>query len=346
MRNLFPELTRPDAKEFKQLWTNAVFVFDTSVLLSLYGIPKQARDKMISVLKELQRLDRIWIPHHVAVEFYRRRFDVIYDQEKSHAEAIKSLDDTERFISKMFDSKEILSKISGSCKIIRNEIKKHKKRDCDWLKKDKIEIDLDGIFKNKVGPCFEDERLKEICENGKGRYDNKVPPGYKDADKDKSDKTGIRMFGDLIIWHQIIEHAKMEKKSLIFVTDDQKEDWWWKINSNTIGPRYELRKEIKEIAQVEFYMYKSEQFMKHAGEYLSVKFDTKLIERVKKSKEVLAKSQDDLSVSSDDNFELSSTLSFFSDSFGRNFSASKDDNLSFLKETDDSGDEVSKKTTL
>ena len=52
-------------------------------------------------------------------------------------------------------------------------------------------------------------------------------------------------------------------------------------------------------------MYQSEQFMKHAGEYLKVKFDIKLIEQVKKSKEDLARSQDELSISSVDDVGLS-----------------------------------------
>lgn len=48
MRNLFPEFNKPTTKRFKKLWTQAIFVFDTNVLLSLYRIPQQAREKMIS----------------------------------------------------------------------------------------------------------------------------------------------------------------------------------------------------------------------------------------------------------------------------------------------------------
>jgi len=306
MRSLFPEFNKPTTKEFKKLWTQAIFVFDTNVLLSLYRIPQQAREKMISVLKELQKQNRIWIPHQVATEFYRRRPDVIHTQEKSHNEIVELLNKAEQEISKKFDAKDILKKIAGSCKIIRSEIEKSKKRDCDWLKKDKIEMELNKVFHSKVGAAFDNTKLNEVYKNGQERYEKEIPPGYEDKKKDKDDKTGTQKFGDLIIWLQIIEQAKIGKKPVILVIDEQKEDWWWKINgTTTIGPRHELRKEIKEQAGIEFYMYQSEQFMKHAGEYLKVKFDIKLIEQVKKSKEDLARSQDELSISSVDDVGLS-----------------------------------------
>ena len=133
MRNLFPEFNKPTTKGFGKLWTEAVFVFDTNVLLGLYRIPQQAREKMIIVLGELKKRDRVWIPHHVATEFYRDRMDVIHSQEKSHKEVLELLGKTEQEIKKRFDSKKALKSITGSCKIIKNEIEKSKAKYCDWL---------------------------------------------------------------------------------------------------------------------------------------------------------------------------------------------------------------------
>ena len=47
-----------------------------------------------------------------------------------------------------------------------------------------------------------------------------IPPGYKDAGKEDS---GI---GDLLIWHTILELGKVHKKSVIFVSGDEKPDWF------------------------------------------------------------------------------------------------------------------------
>ena len=90
-------------------------------------------------------------------------------------------------------------------------------------------------------------------------------------------------------------------------------------------------------------MYQSEQFMKHAGEYLKVKFDTKLIEQVKKSKEDLAQTQDGLSVSSVDNVGLSEQVKVVIDSVGGSSVGASSDSLSETKKVDDNQAEASNK---
>ncbi|MBD3290900.1 hypothetical protein GF337_18980 [candidate division KSB1 bacterium] len=79
--------------------------------------------------------------------------------------------------------------------------------------------------------------------------------------------------GDFIIWKQIIEFANDDGiNALVFVTDDDKEDWWLKIGNNTIGPHPELVDEILHEAKLDqFYMYNSERFLKYANKYLDTK---------------------------------------------------------------------------
>ncbi len=66
-----------------------------------------------------------------------------------------------------------------------------------------------------------DEKIAEVCSTGAVRYDRKVPPGYKDVNKPEPDR-----YGDLILWLQILDKAEADKTAVIFVGDDQKEDWW------------------------------------------------------------------------------------------------------------------------
>ncbi|MEK7636973.1 MAG: PIN domain-containing protein [Patescibacteria group bacterium] len=311
MRDLFPEYNKPSKRSFIKLWDEATFVFDTNVLLSLYRIPQQARAKLIIILKELQKRGRVWIPHQVALEYYRDRLYVIHSQEKAHHESISLLNTTEQEIDKLFDSKLILKKISLNFKTIQKEVVLSKNKYCDFLNKDKVEIELNRILKNRVGKPFDNKRLNEIYKDGEARYEKEIPPGYSDRKrKDKEDKTGTSKFGDLIIWMQILDKAQEAKTPIIFVTDEQKEDWWWKVSglngATIIGARHELLKEVKERANVSFHMYQSDQFMKYAGQHFKVKFNKDLLEKVKKLKEStqtdqeLAKSEEGLVASSTD----------------------------------------------
>lgn len=59
-------------------------------------------------------------------------------------------------------------------------------------------------------------------------------------------------------------------KNIIFITDDEKEDWWWVESGKTIGPRPELIDEIRTETKAMFYMYSVDQFLKYAKELLGI----------------------------------------------------------------------------
>jgi hypothetical protein len=54
--------------------------------------------------------------------------------------------------------------------------------------------------------------------------------------------------GDYLVWYQATRHAKEKTRDLLVVTRDQKEDWWWRQQSDLIGPRPELALEYHNLA--------------------------------------------------------------------------------------------------
>jgi hypothetical protein len=50
-----------------------------------------------------------------------------------------------------------------------------------------------------------------------------IPPGYRDKNPKKE---GFKKYGDGVLWFQVIDYAKSQKKTIILITDDQKDDWW------------------------------------------------------------------------------------------------------------------------
>lgn len=57
-----------------------------------------------------------------------------------------------------------------------------------------------------------------------------------------------------------MEYAGSRKSDIIYVTHDQKKDWWQIAKGRTVGPRIELRKEFAEKTKQRFYMYSMESF--------------------------------------------------------------------------------------
>ena len=67
--------------------------------------------------------------------------------------------------------------------------------------------------------------------------------------------TNRQKFGDLVIWKELIKRAKKEGCPVIFVTDDQKEDWFVKDGKKAILGRPELIREMKKEAGQDFLLY-------------------------------------------------------------------------------------------
>src|ERR1700722_17218839 len=87
MRTLFPSYYRPNPEEFAQKFKECVFCFDTNVLLNLYRYTPESRDSLITVFQAIK--DRVWLPHQVALEYQRRRIDVLLGEFDLAGRAVK-----------------------------------------------------------------------------------------------------------------------------------------------------------------------------------------------------------------------------------------------------------------
>jgi hypothetical protein len=128
-----------------------------------------------------------------------------------------------------------------------------------------------------VGEEYSFGELREIAKEGYERYDSEIPPGYKD----KTAKQGIRKYGDLIIWKQIIDYANNNQKNIILINNDTKEDWWDKTPKKP-KPREELIKEFYDYTNnMEIWMYNLYDFIHKAKQLLGAKIAPEVLEEVK-----------------------------------------------------------------
>lgn len=305
MKGLFPQYDASRQLDYKSAWQDAVFVFDTNVLLNLYRYQENTRDELLSVLLELS--EKIWIPFHVALEFQRNRLKVISEQGKKFSEVRKSIE-------------KIKSTIAAEAARL-NLAKRHTLIDFDFLtsefeilaKKFLIQLDnsqktqqkltgpdflkdrIEELFESRVGPAPSDQKIvDDLFKTAEQRYKFRTPPGYMDSKKDEdspdefvhSGVTYKRKYGDYLIWIQLLEFAKSHNKTkIIFVTDDAKEDWWLKYNLDgpkTIGPRPELIEEASLTGGINiFIMYNPEGFLQYAKDFLKTEISEATLEDVR-----------------------------------------------------------------
>jgi len=284
MKEILPGYYKPTNEEFAQMWESGMFVLDTNVLLNLYRYSKPAREELLAILEAFS--DRVWIPHQVGLELRERRLDVISQQrgplediEDAFRKLVKGL--RERKHHPYIDTNNLAQRLERYSKRLRGELEKQGQEYLDLTDSEDIQTWLVDLLKGKVGSGYPPDRLIEIYKQGEERYEAEIPPGFRDK------KKGFpRMYGDLVLWFQVIDKAREGAQPILFITDDDKDDWWWKLKGRTIGPHHKLVEELRQEAEVLFYMYLADQFIKQAQAYLNRPEEPEIIEEVREVREV------------------------------------------------------------
>jgi len=291
----------------KQLWKDSLIIFDTSALIDFYSYPKETRQDIFDkIFPELE--DRMWIPSHVEFEYLKNRKGIIekpitenYNPIKD--EKIRDLNLAKTQILKISKSikeetakpekhpflpQESIDEFILFTKQIEKNIEKFEKAIKAEITKQETEIKSlninDTILKAfedniKVGNKITHSEIMEIVKEGKLRYEFNIPPGYED----KTEKIGTQIFGDLIVWKQILSYSKEKNKSVIFICNDLKIDWCFKdkkTRNRIQSPRLELIKEFQDNNNKDFWMYSQSQFIYTAKKLLNIEFADEKIKEI------------------------------------------------------------------
>ncbi|MBV7522332.1 PIN-like domain-containing protein [Ensifer sp. ENS12] len=296
MKSAFSEFYKPTDDELKVLWKESLFVIDANVVLNLYRYPGTVRDDLLKSLHNVA--DRLWMPYQAAYEYQRKRLDVIAEQKKAFDTVKNELKNSVTKMQALFSARHPLIEQGTLVEQVGKLVDEYVGKLQPLSDKqpavhddDNIREKVDELLNGKVGPEPSKEDVEGMCADGHDRYERKIPPGFMDAKKeDVHHFRGIRYearFGDLLLWRQVLEHAKsIGSKSLIFITDDTKEDWWQIVSGKTIGPLPALKAEIKSVANVEnFHMYTTENFLRYSEHYFKTKIDPQTIDQVAKINE-------------------------------------------------------------
>lgn len=275
MQKEFSSYYSPSAEDLDKLWSESLVVLDTNVLLDLYRVPEATRAKILDMLSRWK--DQLWIPYHVGLEFHGRRLQVISSAHKESSKTIENIRlNFDRFRATVEEMKlqdrghpDIVEQLDDAQLISDEILEKAKGSLAGQLAPgavDEILPKIDELFAGRVGaPPAGPDALAAIYTEGAKRYSAKMGPGFEDAGKDKGERPKFMaggltyeiQYGDLVIWKQMLAHAKETgTKNVLFITKDEKEDWWLIINKERVGPLPELRDEMKVHGGVDrFWMY-------------------------------------------------------------------------------------------
>lgn len=272
MKDKLKEYLPKAESERMKIWKDGVFILDANVLLNMFRYSKKSCDELLGIIKTHK--DNLWLPYQVAREFFDNREGVVEGIKSNFDRLLEYVSKVESTLEDGLKFKDFRSDTALNIDQLRKDIREFRKREETKIKKwqkeyedsdkDAVLDEILTLYEGKVGDDYDENTLKQLYESGKERYAKQVPPGF--ADLKEKEKQGERhLYGDLIWWKQAIDYARDNKRDLVIITDDKKEDWWYKVSGKIRSPRVELIREFdKETKGMSFIMYKTHQFMEMA----------------------------------------------------------------------------------
>jgi PIN like domain len=268
--------------DYQKVLTSGLVVLDTSTLLNLYRYHAKTREELVQVLRRLS--GRVWVPNHAMYEFFEKRLGVIDSHAKELGQALDRLNGygaqleqvirtwanrvslPEEQFNELFEGglQPAIASIASLVDRVRAISVDNAFEHADDTAKDPVIAALSEILMNGVGAPLPDDELQEAKKAASKRFANKIPPGWKDADKSENQE------GDYLIWYQTLQEAKRRGADALFVTGDAKEDWWRRERGELRGPLPALMHEMHAIAGVRLYMLRPASLLTHAGTALGV----------------------------------------------------------------------------
>lgn len=266
MKSVFWEYYRPSVDEFQSLFADSIVVLDASALLHAYRLSPDASDTWLNLLEAIA--DRVWVPHQAALEYARNRLATIAAHRNVIAEVNSKIDkhfseltetieslETKLRRTRVIDPEDLTAIIGNARGLFTEPLAAAADAAIDWAEAqagaDRIAVRIDEIVGESIGSPYRAEDLAKLFKEGKQRFAEEVPPGWKDAAKSPDQ----RRYGDLILWKQTIDEAEKRGAPVALVTEDGKEDWWLTAGGMTVGPQPQLRREFHDAVRQHVWLY-------------------------------------------------------------------------------------------
>lgn len=251
LEKVFPEADKifsVNHKTIDEIKDDSIYIFDTMVLLVPYFTSKESVQDFKKIFKNLKDKSKLLLPARVAREFAKNRGQKIAETYNKLIESQDRLNKAQISLEKfpIFETnedylklKEVESEISKLKDEYREKLKKLAEDLKNWKWDDPVSAMYQEVFTKDV---IVEVKLseKELSENLDFRFDHFIPPGYKKTDQNKPDG-GI---GDLIIWQTTLEIGKDKNSNIVFVTNEEQNDWFYRHQGTAISPKYELLDEF------------------------------------------------------------------------------------------------------
>ena len=240
-----------------------MIIIDTNVLLLPYLTGSASLAEIKKTYKKLIAAKRLFVPGQVAREFAKSRPEQLTTLYQQIAQRRQVQRNTAEYplLAELTEYKNLLeadTKVDEALRLHVTATRALLATVKSWLWNDPISSLYRELFTSgtvvdlPVNDTFEEDLQRRIS--------HKLPPGYKDAPKDDG---GV---GDLLIWNTILHLGRTKKHHAVFVTGEEKSDWWHRSSGVSLYPRYELLEEYRSASDGQtFHIMSFAELLEHFG---------------------------------------------------------------------------------
>lgn len=250
LTDLYPDaaaLFQHQQASLGEISEKCVVALDANVLLWPFELGAASVEDIAKLYKKLAGEGRLIVPAQAAREFYKHRSRKVAALTEAIDGVIQKakrapLENAIPLLSNDADyqaAQELNAQIVNAGKEMAKRLLAASERLKEQIGSDRISL----IYRNALSDCVVDipqgpEERKAIIDEAGRRARLQIAPGYKDQNKEDG---GL---GDLIIWMTILQEGAARKADCIFVTNEEKSDWWVK-SRGAFQPRPELIEEYR-----------------------------------------------------------------------------------------------------
>jgi len=283
----FAEYMSPTDEDYQYVLRTGLVVIDTNVLLNLSRYHAGTRADTLSILEAIS--GRLFIPHQVALEYWRHREGAIREGASASDELSKELErlsgQSVQALSAWAEraglSRDRVQKLHALIRDAHTKVTDQVTRfSADNLtlaalntNADPILDSLTRVLAECVGPAFSSDQLVIHEQEAQRRIDAGEPPGFLDKKK-----PGRLAWGDYFVWRQLLDEAAFRRADVLLVTGDLKDDWWRRDRGETRGPRLELAAEFHRETNHKLFMLRPASLLSRAKDAFDLKIRKESVE--------------------------------------------------------------------
>lgn len=286
MKEKFKVFYEDKISDFKDLDDSVLIVLDANILLHFFRYSHESQKKLFLALENVK--SNLFIPYQAALEYHYERQNILRSNKKNieklyneseksksafQAEIKRQIVDYGRTIRSTDEQavrEEVLVEFDKVTARFWKDFSESTLKKLTDMIPDNTETanTIADLLEDKVGEPLSSEEINNISIDGSKRYSKKIPPGYKDSNKENDIRTFgkysyDKQYGDLILWEEIKKYCQNDGniKTVIFVSEDEKDDWIFKAKGEKIGVRVELKQELHELVGARLEIFSPKKFL-------------------------------------------------------------------------------------